>query len=78
MTSRLVWSLEERFVFHDINMHLFDLISELYMKQDLKSESKLISQTNIIICTPGRLLQHMDETWNFSCDNLKILGKQSF
>ncbi len=39
----------------------------------MKTESKLITQTNIIICTPGRLLQHMDETWNFSCDNLKIL-----
>jgi ATP-dependent RNA helicase DDX10/DBP4 len=45
----------------------------LIFKQDLKTESKIINQTNIIICTPGRLLQHMDETPNFSCDNLKIL-----
>ncbi len=43
--------------------------------KDLKTESKIITQTNIIICTPGRLLQHMDETFNFNCDNLKILGK---
>jgi ATP-dependent RNA helicase DDX10/DBP4 len=42
--------------------------------KDLKTESKMINQTNIIICTPGRLLQHMDETVNFNCDNLKILG----
>ncbi|RNA36636.1 putative ATP-dependent RNA helicase DDX10 [Brachionus plicatilis] len=41
--------------------------------KDLKTESKIINQTNIIICTPGRLLQHMDETVGFSCDNLKIL-----
>ncbi len=41
--------------------------------KDLKTESELITRTNIIICTPGRLLQHMDETWNFTCDNLKIL-----
>ncbi len=41
--------------------------------KDLKTESKIITQTNIIICTPGRLLQHMDETVNFSCDNLKLL-----
>lgn len=41
--------------------------------KDLKTESKIISQTNIIICTPGRLLQHMDETVGFSCDNLKLL-----
>lgn len=39
----------------------------------MKTESKIINQTNIIICTPGRLLQHMDETFNFNCDNLKIL-----
>lgn len=25
------------------------------------------------MCTPGRLLQHMDETFNFNCDHLKIL-----
>lgn len=41
--------------------------------KDLKTESKIITQTNIIICTPGRLLQHMDETFNFNCDNLKVL-----
>lgn len=41
--------------------------------KDLKTESKIINQTNIIICTPGRLLQHMDETFNFNCDNLKML-----
>ena len=25
------------------------------------------------MCTPGRLLQHMDETHNFNCDHLKVL-----
>ena len=28
---------------------------------------------NILICTPGRLLQHMDETAMFSGDNLQML-----
>lgn len=28
---------------------------------------------NIIVCTPGRLLQHMNETPDFSCDDLKLL-----
>lgn len=28
---------------------------------------------NIIICTPGRLLQHMDENETFLCDQLQIL-----
>jgi ATP-dependent RNA helicase DDX10/DBP4 len=28
---------------------------------------------NILICTPGRLLQHMDETPYFDCAQLKVL-----
>ena len=40
---------------------------------DLISEQLRIRQTNIVICTPGRLLQHMDETPNFQCLSLKIL-----
>ncbi len=28
---------------------------------------------NIIICTPGRLLQHMDENPQFDCSNVQIL-----
>lgn len=30
--------------------------------KDIKTEKDIIRQMNIIICTPGRLLQHMDET----------------
>ncbi|CAF1301233.1 unnamed protein product [Rotaria sordida] len=41
--------------------------------KDLKDEQGRINRTNIVVCTPGRLLQHFDETWNFSCENLKIL-----
>ena len=40
---------------------------------DLALEQKRIQQTNIIICTPGRLLQHMDETPDFECVGLKVL-----
>ena len=28
---------------------------------------------NILVCTPGRLLQHMDETPGFDTTNLQIL-----
>ncbi len=28
---------------------------------------------NILICTPGRLLQHMDETPDFDASNVQIL-----
>lgn len=29
---------------------------------------------NILVATPGRLLQHMDQTFGFDCDNLQMLG----
>ncbi|XP_062308982.1 probable ATP-dependent RNA helicase DDX10 [Osmerus eperlanus] len=41
--------------------------------KDLKQESERIHRTNIIICTPGRLLQHMDETAAFLTSDLHML-----
>ena len=41
--------------------------------KDLKIEKNHILNTNIVVCTPGRLLQHMDETAHFDCANLKVL-----
>lgn len=41
--------------------------------KDLKSESERIQHTNIVICTPGRLLQHMDETAAFHASSLHML-----
>uniref|UniRef100_UPI0037E8C311 probable ATP-dependent RNA helicase DDX10 n=1 Tax=Semicossyphus pulcher TaxID=241346 RepID=UPI0037E8C311 len=41
--------------------------------KDLKNESERIHRTNIVICTPGRLLQHMDETATFHASNLHML-----
>ncbi|KAG8452938.1 hypothetical protein GDO86_004658 [Hymenochirus boettgeri] len=41
--------------------------------KDLKQESSCIHRTNIVICTPGRLLQHMDETSSFHASNLQML-----
>lgn len=41
--------------------------------KDLKFESKRMNKCNIVICTPGRLLQHMHENALFNCDNMKIL-----
>ncbi|XP_052241944.1 probable ATP-dependent RNA helicase DDX10 isoform X2 [Dreissena polymorpha] len=39
----------------------------------LKEEAGRINRTNIVVCTPGRLLQHMDETSYFTADSLKLL-----
>lgn len=41
--------------------------------KDLNFERKRLDRCNIIVCTPGRLLQHMDENHLFNCDNLKML-----
>ncbi|XP_030582437.1 probable ATP-dependent RNA helicase DDX10 [Archocentrus centrarchus] len=41
--------------------------------KDLKIESERIHRTNIAICTPGRLLQHMDETATFHASDLHML-----
>ncbi|KAL0099103.1 hypothetical protein PUN28_020269 [Cardiocondyla obscurior] len=53
--------------FHDISAGL------IIGGKDLKFEKKRMDQCNIIICTPGRLLQHMDENPLFNCVNMKIL-----
>nr|XP_026692384.1 probable ATP-dependent RNA helicase DDX10 [Ciona intestinalis] len=40
---------------------------------NVKEEAHSVGKTNIIICTPGRLLQHMDTTSYFHMNNLKML-----
>lgn len=40
--------------------------------KDLKFERNRMDQCNIIICTPGRLLQHMDENPLFDAVNLQV------
>lgn len=41
--------------------------------RDVEKEKTIINGMNILICTPGRLLQHMDETAMFDFDRLQIL-----
>lgn len=54
--------------------HLHDFSAGLIIGgQNLKFEKKRMDQINILICTPGRLLQHMDENPLFHCNNLQIL-----
>jgi ATP-dependent RNA helicase DDX10/DBP4 len=42
--------------------------------KNLKDERDRLARMNILVSTPGRLLQHMDQTVGFVCDNLQILG----
>ncbi|XP_058112217.1 DEAD-box ATP-dependent RNA helicase 32 [Magnolia sinica] len=41
--------------------------------KDVDEEKAHVNDLNILVCTPGRLLQHMDETENFDCSQLQIL-----
>ncbi|KAI0827473.1 DEAD-domain-containing protein [Trametes gibbosa] len=41
--------------------------------KNLKDERERLARMNILVATPGRLLQHMDQTIGFECDNLQIL-----
>ncbi|KAK6946892.1 DEAD/DEAH box helicase domain [Dillenia turbinata] len=42
-------------------------------RKDVDTEKQHVNELNILICTPGRLLQHMDEAVNFECSQLQIL-----
>ncbi|KAF8584632.1 DEAD-domain-containing protein [Ramaria rubella] len=41
--------------------------------KNLKDEKDRLSKMNILVATPGRLLQHMDQTVGFECHNLQML-----
>ncbi|CAG8487655.1 8423_t:CDS:10 [Paraglomus occultum] len=41
--------------------------------KNVRIEQERIQRMNILICTPGRLLQHMDQTVGFDCANLQML-----
>ncbi|KAG9313760.1 hypothetical protein JVU11DRAFT_6119 [Chiua virens] len=41
--------------------------------KNLKDERERLSRMNILVATPGRLLQHMDQTFGFESDNLQML-----
>ncbi|KAF1334812.1 Atp-dependent RNA helicase, partial [Globisporangium splendens] len=41
--------------------------------KNFKEEQYRLIRMNILICTPGRLLQHMEQTANFDPSNLQIL-----
>ena len=44
--------------------------------KSLEDEQDRLSRMNILVATPGRLLQHMDQTIGFACDNLQMLSER--
>lgn len=47
-------------------------------RKDVETEKDRVNNLNILVCTPGRLLQHMDETPNFDCSQLQVKVKSAF
>ncbi|KAI8630656.1 DEAD-domain-containing protein [Xylariaceae sp. FL1651] len=41
--------------------------------KSIQEESERLSRMNILVCTPGRMLQHLDQTSGLDVDNLQIL-----
>ncbi|KAI9791542.1 MAG: ATP-dependent RNA helicase dbp4 [Candelina submexicana] len=41
--------------------------------KSLSEERERLARMNILVCTPGRMLQHMDQTAAFEVDNLQML-----
>ncbi|KAI4167756.1 MAG: hypothetical protein LQ343_006951 [Gyalolechia ehrenbergii] len=41
--------------------------------KSLQEERERLGRMNILVCTPGRMLQHMDQTAVFEIDNLQML-----
>ncbi|PUU76416.1 P-loop containing nucleoside triphosphate hydrolase protein [Tuber borchii] len=39
----------------------------------LKDEQEALHRMNIVVCTPGRMLQHMDQTVGLTLDNVQML-----
>lgn len=42
-------------------------------RKEVEMEKEHVNVLSILVCTPGRLLQHMDETPNFDCSQLQVL-----
>ncbi|ORY58028.1 P-loop containing nucleoside triphosphate hydrolase protein [Pseudomassariella vexata] len=41
--------------------------------KSLKDEAERLARMNLLVCTPGRMLQHLDQTAGLDVDNLQIL-----
>jgi ATP-dependent RNA helicase DDX10/DBP4 len=68
----------------ELALQLFDVLRKIGYKhpfsagliiggKNIKEEQEKIARMNILIATPGRLLQHLDQTPNFQTDSLKLL-----
>lgn len=43
--------------------------------KDFKQEQERIARMNILVCTPGRLVQHMEQTAGFDASTVKVRAR---
>jgi ATP-dependent RNA helicase DDX10/DBP4 len=53
-------------------LHGFSAACIVGNRKGLDEEKAVINNMNILVCTPGRLLQHMGETTNFDCSQIQV------
>lgn len=70
---------------NDLAGQIFDVINEVGKfhnfsggvivgkRKGIEQEKERVNSLNILVCTPGRLVQHFNETANFDCSQLQIL-----
>ncbi|KAE8675213.1 DEA(D/H)-box RNA helicase family protein isoform 2 [Hibiscus syriacus] len=56
-----------------VKYHTFSAGLLIGGRKEVDVEKERVNELNILICTPGRLLQHMDKTPNFDCSQLQLL-----
>jgi ATP-dependent RNA helicase DDX10/DBP4 len=42
-------------------------------RKGIELEKERVNSLNILVCTPGRLVQHFNETANFDCSQLQVI-----
>jgi ATP-dependent RNA helicase DDX10/DBP4 len=69
----------------ELAMQIFNVLNKIGCKSGLSAglliggrsnvdeEKSRVGSVNILVCTPGRLLQHMDETYGFDLSTLRML-----
>ena len=68
----------------ELALQIFDVLRSIGVHHDFSAgliiggksvaeEQARINGMNILVCTPGRLLQHMDQTVGFDCSNVRLL-----
>ena len=68
----------------ELAMQIFDVLRVVGKQHELSAglviggkdkaeEAERITRMNLLVCTPGRLLQHFDETVGFDASNMQVL-----